>query len=168
MPATLHSGDHPTLAAVLWHNQTEPNQYDLPASTVRLRDDCVDTPVNIRTVHPVTKNMEVFVLYVQHMKIGTTDWSTYWWRRDERREESREERTHSYKHTHTHTYRQNSSGLILFSVISQENIHKSQSLNPNTDTLFVWVYVCVCVCVYVALCVHVCVCAHSTASHCLK
>lgn len=62
--------------------------------------------------------------------------------------------THS--HRHTLTYRQNTSGLILFSVISQENIHKSQSLNPNTDMLFVCV--CACLRVHAALSVHACVC----------
>lgn len=46
--------------------------------------------------------------------------------------------------TNTLKPRQNSSGLNLFSVISQENNFKSQNLNPDTDTLFVWAYVNVC------------------------
>lgn len=61
--------------------------------------------------------------------------------------------------TNTLTFRLNSSGLILFCVISQENIHKSQSLNPNTDTLFVCVP-------FIVLRVHLCVL--SATSHCLK
>lgn len=54
--------------------------------------------------------------------------------------------------TYTPTDTLNSSGLILFSVISQECIRKSQSLNPSNDTSL-----------RVSLCVHL-----SITSTCLK
>lgn len=45
---------------------------------LQLRDDRVDALMSMRawqsfTVYPVTKNMEAFVPYVPHMKIGTSD-----------------------------------------------------------------------------------------------
>lgn len=71
----------------------------------------------------------------------------------EKREE--EEKFDTHLHTPTPTYRQIFSGLILFSVISQENIQKRE---------FMWVYVCV----YDPSCVRVPLCDYSATSHCLK
>ena len=95
-------------------------------------------------------------LCLTQIETGTTDWTTV-----DRGEKSRETAWHTLPQTHSHI-QTNTSGLILFSVISQENIHKSQSLNPNTDMLFVCVCTSMCACCFECACL--CVCASNCIS----